>query len=299
MKVGLKCVGGEGRIGPDYISTVAAEGERLGFASFLVGDHALTFDEYPRSNYPYRAMSGGNSPVPDPRVPILDPIVAMTWAAAATTSMTIGTSVIILPQRNPIVLAKQLATLDLLTKGRLQVGLGVGWCREEYDAIGVPWEGRGRRTDEYIEAMRALWRDDSATYHGEYVSFERAYCYPKPLRDRSVPIYIGGESEAGLRRAARLGDGWVSVDTNPSNATTRITRLRELVREAGRPAGAVTVSVDIFSTTTLDDLKALRDAGVDEFTLSPGAGLNSADEAGLRSSLAGLARQFVGPASSL
>ena len=142
-----------------------------------------------------------------PSTPIPDPLVWLAYVASITTSLRLATGILILPQRNPVVLAKELATLDHLSGGRVELGIGVGWLEEEFAALGVPWARRGARTDEYVGAMRALWASDGADFDGEFASFHRVSSNPKPVH-RSIPIVVGGISEPALRRVARLADGW-------------------------------------------------------------------------------------------
>ena len=138
-----------------------------------------------------------------------DPLIWLAFVAAATTELRLGTGIVILPQRNPVILAKELATLDSLSGGRVEFGIGVGWLKEEFEALGVPWARRGARTDEYIEAMRALWDGDHAAYEGEFVSFDDVSSNPKPAQGR-VPIHIGGHSRAA---AERLPPTWDSTQS--------------------------------------------------------------------------------------
>ncbi len=208
--------------------------EEAGFDSVFAVDHVVIPEDY-ASTYPYSATGrlpgSGASAYPDP-------LIWMAFAAAATTRLRFMTGVIILPQRNPLVLAKQVATLDHMSGGRIELGIGVGWLREEFAALGVPFERRGKRADEYVAAMRALWREDGASFSGEFVNFQRVSCNPKPVAG-SVPIIVGGHSEAAARRAGRLGDGFfpsigAQVDTMPL-----LDVVRRAAEAAGRDPGAV------------------------------------------------------------
>jgi probable F420-dependent oxidoreductase len=208
--------------------------EAAGFDSLIAVDHVVIPDDY-GSIYPYSATGRlpGNRATAYP-----DPLIWMAFAAAATTRLRLMTGVIILPQRHPLVLAKQVATLDHMSGGRIELGIGVGWLREEFAALGVPFERRGQRADEYLAAMRALWREDGASFAGEFVAFERVSCNPKPVA-RRVPIIVGGHSEAAARRAGRLGDGFfpsigAQVDTLPL-----LDVVRRAAEAAGRDPGAV------------------------------------------------------------
>src|SRR5690242_17508373 len=202
--------------------------EAAGFDSVVAVDHVVFPHKY-TSVYPY--APGGRLPG-GPGSALPDPLIWMAAMAAVTTRLRFMTGVIILPLRNPLVLAKQVATLDHMSGGRIELGIGVGWLQEEFTALGVPFEARGRRADEYVAAMRTLWREDSASFAGEFVKFERVSCNPKPVA-HAVPIIVGGHSEAAARRAGRLGDGFfpsigAQVDTMP---------LLEVVRRSAEAAG--------------------------------------------------------------
>jgi probable F420-dependent oxidoreductase len=188
---------------PEGARRVARAAEAAGFDTLFAVDHVVFPDNY-TSTYPYapsgRLPGGPESPIPDP-------LIWMTWVAAATTKLRFMTGVLILPQRNPLVLAKQVATMDHLSGGRIELGIGVGWLKEEFEAVGVPFERRGKRADEYIAAMRVLWAKDAASFKGEFVSFDTVSCNPKPVRG-AVPILVGGHSEAAAKRAGRLADGF-------------------------------------------------------------------------------------------
>ena len=161
---------------------------------------------------------------------IPDPLIWLTCVAARTTTLRLGTGVLILPQRNPVVLAKEVATLDLLSGGRVELGVGIGWLQEEFEILGASFADRARRTEEYIEAMRALWSQDAATFSGETVSFTEAISRPRPL-DRRVPVLIGGHSAAAARRAGRMGDGFFPAK---GDVPALIGEMRKAAEEAGR-----------------------------------------------------------------
>jgi probable F420-dependent oxidoreductase len=174
--------------------------------------------------------------------------------------------VLLLPEHNPVLLAKQAASLDKLCGGRFTLGVGVGWSREEFDALGIPFERRGARTAEYVAAVRAIWRDDAASFHGEFVDFESIRVNPKPIRGR-IPIVVGGNSDAALRRVAAWGDGWYGFylrDVADVIATT--TRLEAFCHDAGRDRSDVTLSVALRDPTPADAGR-LAAAGIDELVL--------------------------------
>jgi probable F420-dependent oxidoreductase len=173
----------------------------------------------------------------------------------------------LLPEHNPVLLAKQAASIDVLCGGRLTLGVGVGWSREEFTALGIPFEGRGRRTDEYVRAMRTLWRDDVASFDGELVSFEAVRVNPKPLHDRAIPVVIGGNSDLALRRVATLGDGWYGFNlTGVDEVRERVATLEAMCRERGRDIRALRLSVALENGNS-EDVAALSAIGIDELVL--------------------------------
>ncbi len=186
---------------PEFLAGFAQAAEDCGFDTLWTSDHVVIPQDH-SSDYPYAER------MPYEEAPIPDPIVTLTFVAAKTKTIRLGTSVLVLPQRNPVVLAKQLASLDVYSEGRVDLGIGVGWLREEFEAIGVPWERRGKRTDECIEAMRALWTQSVASYEGELVRFSNVVCDPKPVQPGGVPFIIGGHSMAAARRAGKYGSGF-------------------------------------------------------------------------------------------
>ncbi len=218
----------------DYAAGFARLVEQLGFESLWPVEHVVMPEEY-SSKYPYAA--DGRMPIPDSAIP--DPIIWNTWAAASTTRLVVGTAMVILPQHNPVVYAKALASLDLLSGGRTILGAGLGWLREEAEAVGTDFSNRGKRMDEYIEAMRVLWRDRIASYSGEYVSFSEVKCNPRPARDGGIPIHIGGHSKAAARRAGRLGDGFLPLGGSVGRLGELFKIVEETAREAGRDPSAI------------------------------------------------------------
>ncbi len=203
MKVGIAFA----NIGPfgsaEGAAAVGRAAEAAGIDSLWTVEHVVYPDEY-GSTYPYDD-SGRMAMAPD--TDLTDPLTWLTWVGAHTSTLRLATGILILPERNPVVLAKQLGTMDALTGGRIDLGIGVGWLREEFDALGIPWERRGARTDEYVAAMRTLWSGNSVSFDGDFVSFSGVTSNPKPVNG-SVPIVIGGHSDAAARRAGRLGDGF-------------------------------------------------------------------------------------------
>ena len=188
---------------PAYVIPLVEMLEEEGIESIWTVEHVIMADQY-EPLYPY--SEDGKAPTaPDTLMP--DPLEWLAFAAARTEKLRLGTAVVIASQHSAAILAKRVATLDALSQGRVRLGVGIGWQREEYEAIGVPYRDRGRRLDETIEAMRTLWREDFATYQGKHVAFENVHMDAKPANGETVPILIGGSSEFAARRAGRLGDG--------------------------------------------------------------------------------------------
>jgi probable F420-dependent oxidoreductase len=223
---------------------LAGLAESLGFESIWGGEHVV---RPARIASPYPYSKDGEMPG-DADTPIPDPLIWLAYVAAAAPSLRLGTCILILPQRNPVVLAKELATLDHLTGGRVELGIGVGWLAEEFEALGIPWARRGARTDEYLGALRALWSGPEAEFHGEFVDFAPATCCPRPVNG-AIPVMVGGDTPAAIRRAARFGEGYFPGTNDPQQLASLIGDLHEAVAAEGRPPGAVRVSA-IFAQFT-------------------------------------------------
>ncbi|MEZ5260345.1 MAG: TIGR03619 family F420-dependent LLM class oxidoreductase [Acidimicrobiales bacterium] len=252
-----------------FVRDFAVATEELGYRTLYAPEHVVFFPSY-TSRYPY---SADGKPNWGPDAGAYDPLFVCAAAALATTTLRLSTSVLILPERPALLVAKEVMTLDHLSEGRFELGVGIGWSSEEYAALGVPFERRGRRADEYLEAIRLAWTQERATYHGEFVSFEDAVLNPKP-RHGTVPILVGGDSAGAMRRAARLGDGWfgwwASGELEP-----HLAELRAIMAAEGRAHDAgfsLRVGLPI-AGTDYDEVaaKAAEAArlGVDEFVLGP------------------------------
>ena len=214
---------------PEYLAAVGREAEARGVHGIWVGEHVVTFEQY-ASSYPY--AEGGKIPIP-PGSGLLEPFTTLAFLAAVTTSVRLGTAMCLLPQRNPVYCAKEVATVDWLSAGRVDFGVGVGWLREEFEALEVPWERRGERTDDYLEVLRALWCDDPSSFSGTHYTLPPCTFYPKPLQDPHPPIHIGGESRAAMRRTARVGQGWHTFNRTPAEVPDAVVRLEAALAEAG------------------------------------------------------------------
>jgi len=224
MKFGLHSVNLHSCSYPDAAARVGRAAEAAGFESLWVADHVVL----PDPPVPGRPMA------PDQR--LLDPIVALTFLAAHTTRIRLATGVIILPQRQALVLAKQLASLDVLSNGRLIFGLGVGWCEPEMRSVGAPFAERGRVADDYLAAMRAVWSQPKPSYRGPYVSFDGVQAMPRPVQTPTPEIVVGGRTTPAFRRAVTQGHGWYGFGLDVSETQKLMDGLREAGKKHSRPA---------------------------------------------------------------
>jgi probable F420-dependent oxidoreductase len=254
VKFGLAFASSIG-IEQDSVLDICRAAEEAGFESLWGGEHVIMPTSI-ESSYPYTA--DGKVPA-QPDTPIPDPLIWLAFAAAAAPTLRLGTCILIVPQRNPLILAKELATLDRLSGGRVELGLGVGWLREEFDALGVPWERRGARNDEYIEAMRALWAGPHAEFHGEFVDFAPVTCSPRPVQE-SIPILVGGDTDAAIARAVRIADGYFPGEGDTDRLVALLARLHAAAESAGRDPQSIEINA-MFSKHMRDPL-----AGVEQFT---------------------------------
>ena len=245
---------------PQLLDAVAREAEDRGIATVWVGEHVVLFEQY-ASRYPYAA--DGRIPAPSGSG-LLEPLVTLAYLAARTRTVRLGTAMLLLPQRNPVYTAKEVSSLDWLSGGRVDLGIGVGWLKEEFDALNVPWERRGARTDEYIEVLRTLWCDEKSTYKGEAYVLGECEMYPKPIQQPHPPLHIGGETEAALRRAARVGQGWHTFNRSPAELSEGLATLDPLLHEAGRSRSDLRITVcPYFNALTPDLVTQYGDAGAD------------------------------------
>lgn len=258
---------------PKLILGAATRAEALGYDSIWASDHVVVPDAY-------LARFGAA---------VYDPLVTLAVAAGATSRVTLGTTVLIVPYRNPVLTAKMVSTLDALSGGRFVLGIGVGWVPEESAALGVPFEERGPMTDEYIAAMRELWTSEAPSFDGRYTSFDRLAFEPKPLSKPHVPIWVGGHGRPSLRRAAEIGAAWHPINLGPDELRAGRADIDRLCAERGRadrpavtlrnaccvtvPGAAVPVSVHGGATLAGDPgalverIGALAEAGVEHLVL--------------------------------
>ena len=263
MRLGLHALGIGAGAQRAVIDTVAAAAETAGFDTLWAGEHVVMVDQS-SSRYPYSA--DGQIAVSS-TVDWLDPMVCLSFAAAATSTIGVATGVLLLPEHNPVVVAKEAATLDQLSDGRLTLGVGIGWSREEFDALGVPFARRGSRTREYVAAMRAIWRADVASFQGEFVRFDRIRVNPKPFRDGRIPVVLGGNSDAALRRVAAWGDGWYGFYLpDIATVTERVSFLRDRCRQVGRDPAELSLAVAM-PRPRRSDVGPLGDLRIDELVI--------------------------------
>jgi len=262
MKVGI-VFANVGLLGTaEGAEALAVAAEEHGVESVWTVEHVVVPADY-ESTYPYskdgRMPGGDASPIPDP-------LIWLTWVGAHSRRLLLGTGVLILPQRNPAILAKEVATLDQLSGGRVQLGIGVGWLREEFDALGVAFERRGARTDEYVAALRELWSAAEPTFHGEFVDFDRALSHPKPLNG-TVPIVVGGHTPIAARRAGRLGDGFFPAEHR--ELSSLLDEMRSAAVAAGRDPDAIEVTTG--APRDAAEWERLSSLGVDRIVVPPPA----------------------------
>ncbi len=254
MKFGLRYASlGRYSDGPAAVE-LAQAAEAAGFDSIWTVEHVVVPHGY-QSRYPYSPTGRMGSGLED--FPIPDPLIWLAYVASATRTIKLGTAILILPQRNPVVTAKAVATLDHLAGGgRVLLGIGVGWLAEEFAALGMPFEDRGPRTDEYVAAMRALWSQERASYRGRFVAFDEVFCRPLPP-ERRIPIVVGGDTPAAARRAGRLGDGYFPARGAPAEL---FEEMRRAALAAGRDPSAIEITVA--APTEASEIEALARRGV-------------------------------------
>ncbi len=262
MQFGLHALGIGTGARPEVIRAVCTAAEADGFATVWAGEHVVMVDKS-QSRYPY--SDDGRIAVPAD-ADWLDPLLCLSFAAAGTSRIGLATGVLLLPEHNPVIAAKQAATLDVLCQGRLTLGIGIGWSSEEFSALGIPFARRSQRTAEYVRAMRMLWSEDVASFSGEFTRFDAVRVYPKPVRGRRIPIVVGGNSDAALERVAAFADGWYGFGLSASAARERASVLAEYCGQHGRSMHELTVAVAL--TDGSPDLVAdLAQSGVTEIVL--------------------------------
>lgn len=248
-----------GTADPARMARVAKAAEDAGYESVWTGEHIVLPDP-----------QAPPSPAP-PETDFLDSAVALSYLAAATETIKLGTGIIILPQRQPAVLAKSLASVDRVSNGRLLFGLGVGYLEPEMTACSTPMERRGERADEYLRAMRALWTEDAASFAGDFVSFTEVTANPKPVQDDLFTV-VGGHSARAARRAVELAHGWYGFMRDPETTAKDLARLADAADQVERPAslGRLEISITPAKRPSPADVEAYAELGVDRLILQPG-----------------------------
>jgi probable F420-dependent oxidoreductase len=263
MKVGLMFVNSGPFSQPELLAHLAVSAEQCGVESLWTVEHVVIPQGY-QSPYPYAKdgkIPGGED------VAIPDPLLPLSYVAALTTKVKLATGVMILPQRNPLYVAKEMATLDLLSHGRTILGIGSGWLKEEFDALGLDFHVRGARTDEAIKALRAVWNDNPSSFHGKHFNFGPLMSFPKPAQKGGIPVVIGGHSPAAARRAGRLGDGFFPAIADAAKLKELFGIMRDEAHKHGRNADAIELSC--MGRANLDTIKAFADLGITRIVVPP------------------------------
>jgi probable F420-dependent oxidoreductase len=292
MKIGLQIYLAGEAAAPAFLAAMAGGLEERGFHGVWLAEHVI-LPPVIASRYPYNPE--GRFPADTRNLP-LEPFTALAFIAAHSKALRLGTGVSVLPQRNPVFMAKQVADVDVLSQGRVDYGIGAGWCVEEIERLGVPPARRGARTDDYIRLMKAIWTEETIRHDGEFYRLPESHSGPKPVQKPHPPLFIGGNSEAALRRVARLGDGWFAAALSPADYAAAVGRLHEACAREGRdPAGVRLIVAPPDGKASLDMVKGYRDAGAEQVIVSIGS-------RGIERFLAridGLAADLVAPAAAL
>jgi probable F420-dependent oxidoreductase len=238
VKVGVVPINAGPYLAPGFLGRFAKLAEDLGYESLWTFEHVIVPEHYD-SVYPYNP-SGKLAVAADGQ--FVDPLVALTWIAAGTERIRLGTGVNILPQVNPLYFAKQASSIDYLSNGRLMLGLGVGWLKEEFDALGVPFERRGARADEYLDAMTAAWSGERIDFRGEFVNWTGWSMQPRPVQRPRIPIIVGGTSPAAIRRVVSRGDGWYVIHRDLDHFKELMGRLRAECDRQGRDPATLEIT---------------------------------------------------------
>jgi probable F420-dependent oxidoreductase len=266
MKFGLRYANAGPFAFPEMLTHLAQTAERVGVESIWTVEHVAIPVGY-KSTYPYDPS--GKIPAPE-QMPIPDPLIALAYAAAVTKTLRLATGIVILPQRHPLYVAKEVATLDVLSHGRVIFGIGVGWLAEEFEALGVPFEERAARTAEAVRAIRSLWKDEAEPFHGKFYRWEKLESHPKPVQKPGVPIVVGGHTELAARRAARYGDGFFPGVAEEEKLVWLLDVMRDECRNLGRDPSTIEVTSGR-AVPDADGVKRLQDLGVSRVMVPPPA----------------------------
>jgi probable F420-dependent oxidoreductase len=266
MKFGLMYANAGPFAYPEMLTHLARTAERVGVESIWTVEHVVIPVGY-ESRYPYDPS--GKIPAPE-QMPMPDPLIALAYAAAVTEKLRLATGILILPQRHPLYVAKEVATLDVLSHGRAILGIGVGWLAEEFQALGIPFEERAARTAESVRAIRSLWKDEPEPFHGKFYRWEKLESHPKPQQKPGVPIVVGGHTELAARRAARYGDGFFPGVADEAKLVGLLSIMRDECKKLGRNPAEIEVTSGR-AAPDKDAVRRLEDLGVSRFMVPPPA----------------------------
>ena len=252
---------------PQMIGEFAQSAESIGLDSLWMGEHVILFD---KTESPYPGSASGKLPVPEGGG-MLDTVATFGYLAACTKTLRFGTGITLLPQRNPIYTAKEFTTLDWLTQGRIDFGIGVGWCKEEVVACGYNFHDRGKRCDEMLQMMKQLWTEPVTEFHGEYYDLAPCRMDPKPVQKPHIPIIVGGHSSAGFRRAAKYGNGWYGFQMNLEATAQVILKLDAALAKEARNRDDFQLVITPPYQVTADMVKGYEDLGVDQLIIHLGS----------------------------
>ena len=272
---------------PEPFSNLVVGAERVGFESAWTVEHVVIPVGY-KATYPYDPS--GKIPMPE-NVPLSDPLLPLAYAAAKTERIKFGTGILILPQRHPFYVAKEAATLDVLSGGRFILGVGIGWMKDEFEALDIPFAERAGRTDESIEALRSLWKGEAEAFSGKYFQWGPVEMNPKPVQAGGVPIVIGGHVEGAARRAARFGNGFFPALARPEDLAPLLAIMRDECGKIGRDPGEIEVTAMLVGTD-LDQVHQFEDMGVSRLLVGYGGGVKS-DPASIDAFLEGFAESVI------
>lgn len=263
MQIGLGFIGAGVSAEPDVISLIASTCEACGYHSLWAPEHVVLLDQY-ASEYPY--TQNGVMPFETMAIDFMDPFLALTYASAVTKKIRLGTGICLLPERHPVVTAKEVASLDKLSNGRFDFGVGIGWMKEEFDALQIPWPKRAQRTRDYLSAMTELWTKEESEYSGEFCAFPPVRSYPKPVQQPHPPIIFGGESKPALRRVGEIGNGWWGVNVSVEAASDHLATIKGFAEAAGRDPASLSyaASPQLGGPVSLDEVKQYQDLGIDQ-----------------------------------
>ncbi len=267
MKFGLSFANAGPFTFPDSLTHLARTAEAAGIESLWSVEHVVIPVGY-KSTYPYDRS--GRIPAPE-SLPLPDPLLPLAYIAAVTTTIKVATGILILPQRHPLYVAKEVATLDVLSRGRAILGIGVGWLKEEFDALGIPFEERGPRTAESVRAIRSLWKSEPEPFEGRFFKWGKLESHPKPVQQPGVPIVVGGHTELAAKRAARYGDGFFPGVDDTTKLSALLAVMRDECAKVGRDPATIELTAAGAASMDVDRVKRFQDLGVSRLNMAPPA----------------------------